>query len=167
MIKKELPHELKQSTAHRVKKMQAEFARPPILKVFKNEGYDQIIGQVSIPITALCEHHEVAFSGEVHIGYIPDEWLVGLSKLARVAEYYLNPVRKTLQERATHQILNHLKKHLKPRGIMVVIKATHTCITYRGVKKPSLTITSAVDGFFADPTKGARQEFLQLVNHHG
>ena len=158
---------LKRETKKRVAKMKNEFARLPTMKLFKNEGYDQIIAQVGIPVTALCEHHEVAFNGECHIAYIPDQYLIGLSKLARTAEYYLNPTVKTIQEAATHQILHHLKKYLKPKGVMVVVKATHACISYRGVKKPSITITSAVDGFFADPLKGARNEFLQLINNHG
>lgn len=164
-MKYEHQKDLQKETKKRVERMRKEFVKPPLLKAFRNEGYDQIIAQVHIPISSLCEHHLVSFEGEANIAYIPNGWLIGLSKLGRVAEYYLNPSKPTIQERATHQILQHLKTHLKPRGLMVVIRAKHTCISYRGVKKPSLTITSAVDGLFADPLKGARQEFLQLISN--
>lgn len=163
-IEKELEKDLKKETQKRVLKLKQEFKEPK-LKVFENiEGYNQIIAQVGIPVTALCEHHHVAFSGCVHIAYIPKDSLIGLSKLARVAERHLNPTVQTIQEKATYRILNDLKKALDPQGIMVVIKAVHNCIAYRGVKKPSITITSAVDGVFADYTSGARQEFLSLIN---
>ena len=87
--------------------------------------------------------------------------MIGLSKLGRIAEYYLNPIVKTTQEKATHQIMNVLKK-IKPLGAIVIIKARHSCICYRGVKKPSLTITSAVYGSFKD-NPITRQEFLSLI----
>lgn len=167
MAVKEQYKDLQEETRKRVERMKEEFSAPPKIKVFENvEKYDQIIAQVNIPVTALCEHHEVAFFGSVSIAYIPRDYIVGLSKLARVAEYYLNPTVRTVQEKATQQILNHLQRELKPKGLMVVVKATHNCIVYRGVKKPSLTITSAVKGIFADPKKGARQEFLQLIASH-
>lgn len=156
--------QLKKETKKRIERMKREFGKKLILKVFENdEKYDQIIAQVGIPVTALCEHHELAFTGTCSIAYIPDKYLLGLSKLGKIAELYLNPTIKTLQERATQQIINHLKKYLKPKGLMVVIKAQHSCISYRGVKKPSLTITSAVDGLFSTDNN-ARQEFLSLIN---
>lgn len=167
MINYEMRHQTKKKTQKRILKMKQEFSKPPQLKLFENtEGYDQMIAQVGIPITALCEHHEVQFYGKVYIAYVPKNWLIGLSKLARVTEYFLNPTIKTIQERATHQILKYLEKHLKPSGIMVVIKATHGCISYRGIKKPSLTITSAVSGSFAEPQRGLKIEFLNLINNH-
>ncbi len=81
-------------------------------------------------------------------------------------EYHLNPTVKTIQEKATHKILNHLKEALKPRGLMVVLEAKHSCIAYRGVKKPSLTITSAVDGIFAEQGNDAKYEFLNFINRN-
>jgi len=143
--------------------MKKEFNKELVIKLFPNdERYDQIIAQVGIPFSALCEHHKVSFEGKCSIAYIPDQWLTGLSKFGRVVEYYLNPTVKTIQERATHQILKALNEALKPKGIMVIIKAKHNCICYRGVKKPSLTITSAVAGAFAENAI-ARQEFLSLL----
>ncbi|MHA1867135.1 MAG: GTP cyclohydrolase I [Candidatus Heimdallarchaeaceae archaeon] len=155
--------DLEKETRKRKRRLKREFSKEPIVKLFPNKyGYDQIIAQVGIPFSALCEHHEVAFEGEVSIGYIPNKWLTGLSKLGRIVEYYLNPTVKTTQEKATHLILQHLKKTIKPKGAIVIIKARHGCICYRGVKKPSLTVTSAVDGIFKDLS--VKQEFLQIID---
>lgn len=160
----EQPEELKLATERRIAKMKKEFSKAPILKAFANrEGYKGIVAQVCIPFLALCEHHHCSFEGLAAIAYIPGTHLLGLSKLARVVEYYLNPTVKTLQERATTKILVHLKKSLNPAGLMVVLKAKHSCVAYRGVRKPSLTITSEVSGIFATDV-GARSEFLSLIN---
>jgi GTP cyclohydrolase I len=164
-MKIEKPKELKKQTKRRKQRMKKEFSKKFNVTVFENShNYDQIIAQVGIPVTALCEHHEVAIHGTVSIAYIPDKYLVGLSKLARIAEKWMNPTVKTLQEKATHQILKELVKEVKPKGAMVIVKAVHDCIAHRGVKKPSLTITSAIYGIFEDFSNGARQEFLELVN---
>jgi len=155
--------DLKKNTQKRKKAMVKEFQKELRIKLFENkEKYDQMIAQVKIPFFALCEHHEISFEGEASVAYIPDKWLTGLSKLARIVEYFLNPTIKTIQEKATHQILNCLVKTLNPKGVMVVIKARHSCICYRGIKKPSLTITSAVYGNFKDNPM-TRQEFLSLI----
>ena len=155
--------DLKKNTQKRKKAMIKEFQKKLRIKLFRNkDGYDQIIAQIGIPFSALCEHHEVSFEGECSIAYLPDKWLTGLSKLARTVEYFLNPTVKTIQEKATHQILNCLVKALNPKGVMVVIKARHSCICYRGVKKPSLTITSAIYGTFKD-NPSTKQEFLNLI----
>jgi len=165
-IIKEVDEELDQNTEKRVHKMLSEFSDVPIVKLFPNTyKYDGIISQVKIPISAVCEHHEVAFQGFIHIAYIPGQWVTGLSKLARVAEYYLNPTVKTVQEKANSQIINHLNAVLEDnQGIMVVIEATHNCISFRGVKKPSVTITSMVTGVFAEKGNDAKSEFLSLIN---
>lgn len=164
-IIKEKESDLKIETRKRLAKLKKEFSKDLSVKVFENtEEYDQMIAQVGIPVTALCEHHEVSFEGTVHIAYIPNQWLVGLSKLARIAEKHMNPTVRTIQEKATHRIMKDLIKALAPKGAMVVVKARHSCIGYRGVKKPSLTITSAVHGAFAHDM-GVKQEFLSLVNN--
>lgn len=164
LITKETAEQLEQETKKRVAKMQKEFSIPPKMKVFENtEKYSQLISQVGVPVTALCEHHEVSFTGDVSIGYIPGDVLIGLSKLARVSEYFLNPTVKTVQEKATQQISNYLEKTLKPKGLMVIVRARHNCVSYRGIKKPSVTITSSVTGLFKDDL-GLRQEFLQIVH---
>lgn len=162
-IVKERPEDLKRETECRVNRMDNEFSKDLTLKLFPNdEGYDQIISQVKIPFTALCEHHRVSFEGYAYVAYIPDKWFVGLSKLARVVEFYLNPTIETLQERATHQILKTMEE-INAKGVMVVLKAKHNCVCYRGVKKPSWTITSAVSGAFKKEIN-PREEFLKLLN---
>jgi len=155
--------ELEEQTKKRVARMKEEFNKEPNLKTFDNvEGYDQMIIQKNIPFMALCEHHEVAFAGTISIAYIPQNKILGLSKLARVAEFYANPTVKTLQERITQQIADKLEKELSPLGVAVLVRAHHGCMEYRGVKKPSETITSALKGvFFTSPE--VREEFLRLI----
>ena len=158
----EKKEDLEAENEARAERMKAEFSVKPVIKLFENEGYDGIIAQTNIPFMALCEHHKVAFEGEATVAYIPDKWITGLSKLTRIVEYYLNPTVYTVQERATQQILDDLKEALNPKGIMVILKAKHGCLCYRGAKKPSLTITSAVDGVFKE-SFNTRQELLNLI----
>ena len=161
-MKKEYKKDLEKETKKRVEKMQGEFNGKFDLKVFENtEGYNQIISQVGIPFSSLCEHHTLTFEGTASIGYIPGKWLVGLSKFARITQKYLNPILPTIQEKATAQILEELETQLKPKGVIVVVEGFHHCIAHRGVKKPSTTITSAITGIFEDDIS-AKQEFLQL-----
>jgi len=153
-----------EDTKQRIKRMKKEFSKEPNIKVFENdEHYDQLIIQSGIPFMANCEHHRIAFTGIAHIGYLPNSKLVGLSKMARIVELYLNPTIYTLQERATEQIANYFMEKVKPEGVMVVLEGVHACISYRGVKKPSKTITSAIRGKFRTD-EGLKSEFLRLID---
>lgn len=110
---------------------------------------------------SMCEHHLLPFVGKAHIGYLPQGRVVGLSKIARVVETVAK--RPQLQERMTETIANLLMEKLNARGVGVVIEATHSCMTLRGVKKPgSLCVTSAMKGSFHDYAK-TRAEFLKLA----
>lgn len=161
-MKIEKEKQLNKETKKRVSRMEKEFSKKLTLKAFENtESYDQIIAQIQIPFSALCEHHHVAFTGEAHIGYIPGKHLIGLSKLGRIVEKYLNPTIKTIQEKATQQIINEMMK-IKPKGIIVIIKAQHYCICFRGVKKPSWTITSGVTGLFKSEAS-LEEKFINLL----
>jgi len=163
-IRFEKNEELEKETKKRVKKMGEEFKKEPVIKMFENtEGYDQIIAQAGITFLSACEHHLVGFEGEASIGYIPNDKLIGLSKIGRIVEYFLNPTRPTIQEKATQQIFDFLEKALEPKGLIVVVKAKHGCIGYRGVKKPSWTITSAVGGGMKE-NQSAKEEFLSLIS---
>lgn len=141
-----------------------EFLKPKKFKftTFDAEGYDQMIIQTGIPFYSLCEHHLAPFFGVAHIAYIPDERIVGLSKLARVLDMFARRFQN--QERITKQTAEYLIKHLKPKGVAVTLKAQHLCMAMRGVKKhDTWTMTSEVDGVFRDDIS-CRNEFLTLIS---
>jgi len=123
---------------------------------------DQMIIVKNIKAYSMCPHHFLPVDCTIHIGYVPKGKVLGLSKLARVAELYAK--RPILQEDLAEQIASSIEKHLKPAGVMVVIEGQHYCMIMRGVKKrESVTITSCVKGCFRDPKEHARDEFLKLV----
>jgi GTP cyclohydrolase I len=126
------------------------------------DSHDEMVLVKDISIASVCEHHLAPFVGKCHIAYIPkDGRIVGLSKLARVAEVFAR--RLQVQERLTQEIAQTLFDHLKPIGVMVVIEAEHTCMTLRGVKKPgAVTITSAVLGGFRRDSR-TRAEAMSLI----
>lgn len=128
--------------------------------VFKNTDYDQIVILKDIEMYSTCSHHMIPFFGKVHIGYIPGEVVVGLSKLARLVEVFAR--RLQVQERLTQQIANSIDEILNPHGVMVVVEAKHMCMCARGISKQhSSMITSAIKGKFLEPS--AREEFLNLI----
>ena len=125
------------------------------------EGYDEIVLLKDIPFESHCEHHLAPIIGHAHIGYLPDRRVVGISKLARVLEAYAK--RLQIQEKMTAQIAHVIQDVLQPRGVAVVIEASHQCMTTRGVHKPGVNmVTSQMLGAFReDPT--TRKEFLGLL----
>lgn len=136
------------------------------IRTFDADGADQMICQWNIPTYSLCEHHMLPFAGYAHIGYIPKDKIVGLSKLKRVVDHFAR--RLQIQERLTREISDYLEGALHPRGVMVVTEAEHFCMTMRGVQAPgTLTTMSAVTGDFMDPTEGSRDEFLTLLSRNG
>jgi GTP cyclohydrolase I len=157
-----------QKTPERVAKFYAELtagmwedARAEIVPL-PGDSHDEMVIVKDISIASVCEHHLAPFVGKVHIAYIPKGGrIVGLSKLARIAEIYAR--RLQVQERLTKQIAETLFEELNPLGVMVVMEAEHTCMTLRGVKKPGAkTITSAVlGGFRRDPR--TRAEAMSLI----
>lgn len=126
------------------------------------EEYRDLILVRDIPVAALCEHHLLPLIGKAHVGYVPNDRIVGLSKLARVVEGYAR--RPQLQERLTTQIADALYKRLGSRGSVAVIEADHSCMTIRGIQKPgSITVTSAARGVFEeDPNR--RAEVIALIS---
>ena len=137
----------------------------PQLTTFPNEEhYTSMVMEKEIPFYSMCAHHFVPFYGHGHIAYIPNERIVGLSKLPRLLEFYAR--RPQLQERLTEQIAATLEEELRPQGVMVVIEARHLCVEMRGVKKPgAVTVTSAIRGIFLQ--KAVREEFLDLLRRRG
>lgn len=135
-------------------------AAEPLGRVFHSETGDMVI-EKDITFYSVCEHHLLPFFGRVHIGYIPDGKVVGLSKLARTVEVYAR--RAQIQEQLTSQIADALMKNLSPKGVMVMIEAEHMCMTMRGIKKPgSKTSTYAVRGAF-EMDMALQQMFMQIV----
>lgn len=130
--------------------------------VFPNEGYDGMVCVHNIAINSMCEHHWLPIHGIAHVGYLPEESVLGLSKVARVVEAYAR--RFQLQERLTKQVADAFEKHLDPKGVIVVIQAEHLCLSVRGAQKAgTITTTSAIRGAFAEPSTGAREEFFRLI----
>ena len=132
------------------------------LTTFANdEGYDELVLARSLPVQSVCEHHLLPFTGVAHVGYLPGDRILGLSKLARVVELFAR--RPQVQERLTQQVADWLQEHLQPRGVGVVIEASHQCMSLRGVRAPgSSTVTSALHGHLRDDAR-ARAEFLALA----
>ena len=124
------------------------------------EDYNQMVIVKDIDVFSLCEHHMLPFYGKCHIAYIPDGYITGLSKIARVVDIFSH--RLQVQERLTQQIKDCIQSTLKPQGVMVVIEAKHMCMQMRGVEKQnSITTTSDFSGVFND--LNTRQEFMSLL----
>lgn len=129
-----------------------------------HERYDEVVLVRDIQFNSMCEHHLLPFSGQAHIGYLPDGKVVGLSKLARVVEEVAR--RPQVQERITETIADLVEQELSARGVAVVIQASHSCMTIRGIRKPgSLCVTSALRGIFRED-QSSRAEILGLILNH-
>jgi GTP cyclohydrolase IA len=151
-------------TPRRVAASYAELLTPAsfTLTTFPNdEGYDELVLARAIPFASLCQHHLLPFTGLAHVGYLPAERILGLSKLARVVELFAR--RLQVQERLTTHVADWLQTHLQPKGVGVVLEAEHLCMSLRGVRAAGArTVTSALHGLLrTDPR--SRQEFLALA----
>ncbi len=126
------------------------------------ENYDEIVLLRDIPFYSICEHHLMPFIGSAHVAYLPIGSVLGVSKLARIVECFAR--RPQTQERLTYQIADFIMSRLKPRGVAVVLEASHSCMTIRGIKKPgSVMVTSALRGIFRRDPK-SRNEVLSLMH---
>jgi len=164
----DLDDESRRDTPRRIARMYSELLTPEPFDAttFPNDGgYDELVVARDIPFHSLCEHHLLPFTGVAHVGYLPGERIIGLSKLARVVDHFARALQ--VQERLTTQVANWLQAELSPQGVGVVLEAEHACMTIRGVQKPgATTVTSALHGLVRDDPR-TRQEFLALTGRHG
>jgi GTP cyclohydrolase IA len=153
-------------TPRRVARAYAELFTPREfeLTTFPNdEGYDELVLARRIPVRSVCEHHLLPFVGVAHVGYLPRDRILGLSKLARLVTHFAS--RPQVQERLTLQVASWLADHLAPTGVGVVIEAEHTCMTLRGVSASGCsTVTSTLLGTLREDPR-SRQEFFSLTGH--
>lgn len=156
-----------QETPQRVARMYTEFFKHQndcvathLSKVFAVES-QQLVVESDIVFHSLCEHHLLPFYGKVHIGYIPDGSVVGLSKLARTVEHFAGGLQ--IQERLTNEIAQAIMEHLQPQGVIVYVEAEHMCMTMRGVKKPGSKTTSMVCYGVFEEQNELIQQFLQMI----
>jgi GTP cyclohydrolase I len=151
-------------TPARMARAYAELFDPPPVRLttFDNaEGYDELVIARAIPFRTVCEHHLLPFSGVAHVGYVPAERILGLSKLARLVEHFA--ARPQTQERLTRQVADCLAERLRPRGAGAVLEAEHSCMTVRGVRATgATTVTSALLGSLRTDER-ARAEFFALA----
>ncbi len=157
-------------TPGRVARMYAELFQglhadaPEHLTHYFQEDYDEIVCLRNIPFHSICEHHLMPFLGRAHVAYLPDKRVVGVSKLARVVDTLAH--QPQVQERLTKQIADLLHEELQARGVAVMMEATHTCMTIRGVHKPgSMMVTSAIRGLFRT-NLASRNEVMSLLRGH-
>jgi GTP cyclohydrolase I len=160
----DLDREERRATPARMARAYAEMfaAQPFRLTTFPNdEGYDELVLARAIPFRTVCEHHMLLFSGVAHVGYLPGERILGLSKLARLVGHFA--ARPQTQERLTMQVARCLEANLRPRGAGVVLEAEHTCMTQRGVRAlGATTVTSALLGTLRDDPR-SRAEFFAVA----
>jgi GTP cyclohydrolase I len=131
------------------------------IKLFFAENHQEMVIARDIPFYSMCEHHMLPFFGQVHVAYIPNKKITGISKLARIVDTYSK--RLQLQERLTTQIAEFMMAEFEPQGVMVVIRAEHLCMSMRGIQKPGTQIlTSAIRGVF-DTDPKTRNEALELI----
>ncbi|MGY2704110.1 MULTISPECIES: GTP cyclohydrolase I [unclassified Nocardioides] len=160
----DLADESTAETPGRMARALAEMLSPTDFEMttFPNtEGYDELVLVQDIPVQSLCEHHVLPFVGVAHVGYLPGERILGLSKLARTVEYHARGAQT--QERLTQRVADHLRTALGAKGVGVVIEAEHTCMSLRGARVPgSRTVTSALFGRLRDDA-ASRAEFLALT----
>ena len=160
----DLDNESLRETPRRMAALYAELLTPAPFKAttFPNDGgYDELVVARDIPFHSLCEHHLLPFVGTAHVAYLPGERILGLSKLARVVDYFARSLQ--VQERLTRQVADWLQDELAPKGVGVVIEAEHMCMSLRGAQKHgATTVTSALHGLVRDDPR-TRQEFLALA----
>lgn len=136
-----------------------------LFKIFKSNGYDDLVTVTNIDFYSLCEHHIIPFYGKVHIGYVPNDKILGLSKFARIVEAFSH--RLQTQENLTRQIADSIEKNLKPKGLIVYSEAEHLCINMRGVRKKGLLTKTVVKKGLLVKKPGLLDQFYRDISKEG
>ena len=149
--------------AHAYEKLFGGYSKDPaeLVTEFQGEDYDEMIICNNIDFYSTCEHHMLPFFGKIHIGYIPNKTIIGISKLPRMVEIFARRLQN--QERLTMQIADTIRKLLKPRGVGVVIQAQHLCMMARGVERQNTIITTSSFTDVFRSSEKTRSEFLKLI----
>ena len=138
----------------------------PNITTFPNdENYDGLVIQSGIPITSMCAHHNLAFTGFATVAYVPGEKVIGLSKLNRIVEWFAR--RPQMQESLTQQIHDYIANKMECRSVAVSIACKHTCCSHRGIKHPSVMTTNKFSGVFMEKSNMIREEFLHAIEMNG
>ena len=138
----------------------------PNITTFPNdENYDGLVIQSGIPITSMCAHHNLAFTGFATVAYVPSEKVIGLSKLNRIVEWFAR--RPQMQESLTQQIHNYIADKMECRSVAVSVACKHTCCSHRGIKHPSVMTTNKFSGVFMEKSNMIREEFLHAIEMNG
>jgi GTP cyclohydrolase I len=141
-------------------------ANEPNITVFPNdEGYEGLVIQSGIPVTSMCAHHNLAFTGYATVAYIPGENVIGLSKLNRIVEWFAR--RPQMQESLTQQIHDYIAGKMKCKSVAVSIACKHTCCSSRGIKHPSTMTTNVFSGVFLEPGNLVREELMSAIHMNG
>ena len=138
----------------------------PNITTFPNdEGYDGLVIQSGIPITSMCAHHNLAFTGYATVAYVPGEMVIGLSKLNRIVEWFAR--RPQMQESLTQQIHDYIAQKMNCESVAVSIACKHTCCSHRGIKHPSVMSTNKFSGVFMEKDNLIREELLSAIEMNG
>ena len=141
-------------------------SKEPNITTFPNEeNYDGLVIQGGIPVTSMCAHHNLAFTGYATVAYLPSEQVVGLSKLNRIVEWFSR--RPQMQESLTQQIHDYIANKMECDSVAVSIACKHTCCSHRGIKHPSVMTTNKFSGAFMEKDNLIREEFLHAIEKNG
>jgi GTP cyclohydrolase I len=158
---KDTPRRVAKAWVHDL--IKGSISNPPKISTFPNdENYNGIVVQTNIPIVSMCAHHNLAFTGHAHVGYIPGSVVIGLSKLNRIVEWFSR--RPQMQESLTQQIHDFINNTMEGNsGVAVSIECRHTCCSHRGIKHPSTMVTNKMSGTFMDNSDLSREEFFDAI----
>ncbi len=160
MAREDLPAQTPLRWGRAMRELLSGYRDEPTLTTFDAPQYDQMVVVRDIPFASLCAHHVLPFTGVVSVGYLPTKRIIGLSKIPRIVRMYSR--RLQVQEKLTKEIADKLSEVVQPRGVAVLVEATHTCMTLRGVEGDGRMVTSVMEGVFREKAE-VRAEFFSMI----